>query len=100
MSNQLEKPTLIGQFINLRPLTADDAERTLFWRQGTRASLLNRGAQTVEQQRRWIVGRPANEYNFIIETKQHRPIGMLSLSAIDTVNCVACGVWLQARTAA
>jgi len=89
MSKQLEKPTLVGQFINLRPLTADDAELTLLWRQGPRASLLNRGAQTAEDQRRWIVRRPANEYNFIIETKQHRPIGMLSLSGIDTVNCVA-----------
>lgn len=56
--------------------------------QGTRAILLNQGAETVEQQARCIAGWPASEYNFIIETKSHRPIGMLSLSGIDAVNRV------------
>jgi RimJ/RimL family protein N-acetyltransferase len=88
MSNAADKPTLAGQFVDLRPLTSADAELTFGWRQGARAILLNQGAQSVDQQRRWIAGRPASEYNFIIETKQHRPIGMLSLSAIDTVNRV------------
>ncbi len=82
------KPTLEGQYVNLRPLAPEDAELTFGWRQGARAILLNQGAQTVEQQARWIAGRPASEYNFIIETKTHRPIGMLSLSGIDTVNRV------------
>jgi RimJ/RimL family protein N-acetyltransferase len=88
MSNSTDKPTLAGQYVDLRPLTPDDAGLTFAWRQGARAILLNQGAQTVEQQRRWIAGRPASEFNFIIETKQHRPIGMLSLSGIDTVNRV------------
>ncbi|MDP2007023.1 MAG: GNAT family protein [Rubrivivax sp.] len=88
MSHPFDKPTLAGQYVDLRPLTPDDAELTFAWRQGARAILLNQGAQTVEQQRRWIVGRPASEYNFIIETKQHRPIGMLSLVGIDAVNRV------------
>lgn len=88
MSHTTDKPTLAGQFVNLRRLTPDDAEMTFAWRQGARAILLNQGAQTIEQQRRWIAGRPASEYNFIIETKQHRPIGMLSLSGVDTVNSV------------
>lgn len=88
MSNVPNKPALAGQFVSLRPLMLDDAELTFAWRQGARAILLNQGAQTVEQQRRWIAGRPASEYNFIIETKQHRPIGMLSLSGIDVVNRV------------
>lgn len=83
-----DKPTLSGQFVELRPLTPDDAEITLAWRQGARAILLNQSAQTVEDQRRWIAGRPAAEYNFIVETKQHRPIGMLSLAGIDAVNRV------------
>ena len=88
MSNSSDKPTLVGQFVDLRPLTPEDAASTFAWRQGARAILLNQGAKTVEQQHRWIAGRPASEYNFIIETKQHRPIGMLSLSGIDTVNRV------------
>jgi RimJ/RimL family protein N-acetyltransferase len=82
------KPTLEGRYVNLRPLQVEDAELTFGWRQGARAILLNRGAQTVEQQARWIAGRPASEYNFIIETKSHQPIGMLSLSGIDAVNRV------------
>ena len=77
MSPTSDKPTLAGQFVDLRALTPDDAELTFAWRQGVRAILLNQGAQTVEQQRRWIAGRPASEYNFIIETKQHRAIGIL-----------------------
>jgi RimJ/RimL family protein N-acetyltransferase len=88
MSNTFDKPTLVGQFVDLRPLTPDDAELTFTWRQGARAILLNQGAQTVEKQRHWIAGRPAREYNFIIETKQKLPIGMLSLSGIDAVNRV------------
>lgn len=88
MSPSVEKPTLSGQFVDLRPLIPDDAEITFAWRQGSRAVLLNQGAQSVEQQRRWIESRPASEFNFIIQTKQQRPIGMLSLSGIDTINRV------------
>jgi diamine N-acetyltransferase len=86
MSHASDKPNLVGKFVDLRPLMPDDAELTYAWRQGARAVLLNQGARTVEQQRHWITARPASEYNFIIETKQHRPIGMLSLSSIDLVN--------------
>lgn len=77
---------IVGEFINLRPLFEEDAEVTFRWRESDRASLLNKGAQTIEQQRAWIASRPADEQNFIIETKQHNPIGMLSLVAIDNVN--------------
>jgi diamine N-acetyltransferase len=78
---------LHGEFVVLRPLTVDDAALTFEWRKGERATLLNQGAQTVEEQARWIAGRPAAEYNFIIETRQAgRPIGMLSLVAIDPIN--------------
>ncbi len=85
MHQPYDKPTLTGQFVNLRPLTVDDAELTFSWRQGARAVLLNQGAQTVEQQARWIANRPASEYNFIIETKLQLQIGMLSLTEIDLV---------------
>lgn len=88
MHQPYDKPTLTGQFVNLRPLTVADAELTFAWRQGARAVLLNQGAQTVEQQARWIANRPASEYNFIIETKLQLQIGMLSLTAIDPVNRV------------
>lgn len=78
--------TLVGEFANLRPLRVEDAEMTFRWRHDDRAKLLNSGAPTVEQQARWIAARPPGEYNFIIETKQSRPIGMLSLTEVDLVN--------------
>lgn len=78
--------TLSGEFINLRPLRAADAELTLRWRSSTRAMLLNRGSGTVEQQAAWIESRPASERNFMIELKSGRPVGMLSLIGIDSEN--------------
>lgn len=77
---------LSGEFINLRPLVVSDAALTLAWRQSQRASLLNRGAENVEQQAAWIASRPASELNFVIELKDGRPVGMLSLTSIDRVN--------------
>ncbi len=76
-------PVLAGEFVNLRPLQVADAEITLRWRLSDRASLLNRGAQNLEQQRTWIASRPRDEYNFVIELKDGRPVGMLSLVSID-----------------
>jgi len=77
---------LSGEFINLRPLVVSDAALTLAWRQSQRASLLNKGAENVEQQAEWIASRPASELNFVIELKDGRPVGMLSLTSIDRVN--------------
>ncbi len=48
--------------------------------------MLNRGAATVDDQRAWIATRPDSELNFIIALASGRPVGMLSLVAIDTVN--------------
>lgn len=80
---------VIGEFVNLRPLRVEDAELTFRWRHAARARLLNRSAETIEQQARWIAARGANEYNFIIETKHQIPVGMLALSDVDRVNCRA-----------
>ena len=78
--------TLQGQFVNLRPLTVEDAALTLEWRRAARARFLNAGAASVEQQAAWIAGRPASEYNYIIELKNGHAIGMLSLTGIDRAN--------------
>ncbi len=59
---------------------------TLRWRMSDRASLLNVGASSVEEQRRWIASRPATELNFVIELRSGLPVGMLSLIAIDRVS--------------
>ena len=75
-----------GDFVRLRPLVPDDAERTLAWRSGPRASLLHPGASTVEGQRAWIAGRPADELNYVIETRAGVPLGMVSLIDIDFLN--------------
>ena len=79
------KTTLVGEFVDLRPLRSDDAQLTFEWRQGARAILLNQGARTVAEQKEWIERRPGSEHNFIIQTKSAIPIGMLALSAIDPV---------------
>lgn len=78
--------TLKGEFVDLRPLTPDDAELTFRWRQSERAANLNRGAASVEQQRTWIASRPASEYNFIIALKSGQPVGMVSVAGIDTTH--------------
>jgi RimJ/RimL family protein N-acetyltransferase len=78
--------TLRGEYIDLRPLAEEDAEVTLGWRQGARARLLNPGAQSVEEQARWIAARPANEYNFIIALKDGSAVGMLSLIGVNTMS--------------
>lgn len=78
--------TMRGEFVDLRPLQASDAEITFAWRRAQRARYLNAGAGSVAEQAEWIARRPACEYNFIIELKGGLPIGMLSLTAIDRKN--------------
>ena len=77
---------ILGEYINLRTLSVDDAAVTFSWRESKRANLLNRGATTVEEQTRWIASRPSSEINLIIETKAHKPLGMISLVGIDEKN--------------
>lgn len=77
---------LEGEFVNLRPLQTGDAKLTLGWRRAQRARFLNAVAGTVEQQAAWIAARPSAEHNFIIELKDGHPVGMLSLTGIDSVN--------------
>ena len=77
---------LSGQFVDLRPLSKSDARLTLAWRTAHRARLLNAGASTVKEQEEWISSRPTSEINFIIDTKESIPVGMLSLVAIDKKN--------------
>ena len=40
----------------------------------------------MEDQARWIASRPKAEFNYVIELKDGRPIGMLSLVEIDLAN--------------
>jgi len=78
--------TLSGQFVNLRPLTVADADLTFRWRHSQRTKFLHEGPSSVSQQEAWIAARPASEYNFIIEMKDGRPVGMLSVIDIDRLN--------------
>ena len=75
-----------GEFVNLRPLKASDAELTYSWRHAARAKFLNQGAASVEQQVSWIESRPASEFNFVIELKNGHAVGMVSLTGIDSIN--------------
>jgi RimJ/RimL family protein N-acetyltransferase len=74
---------LVGEYATLRLLAVEDAARTFRWRQSSRAGLLNRGAETVDEQERWIKSRPLDEVNFVIEIANGDPVGMLSLVQID-----------------
>lgn len=70
----------------MRPIETGDAEVTLQWRLGNRAKLLNRGAETVEEQRSWIQSRPSSELNFVIETWKSQPVGCIALIDINFVH--------------
>lgn len=72
--------------MNLRPIEASDSLITFKWRSASRAKLLNTGAASVEDQKKWILSRPTSEFNFIIELKGGEPVGMLSLIDIDFKN--------------
>lgn len=77
---------LIGRFIVLRKLKPEDAELTLIWRQSNRARLLNKGANTIEQQKQWIIkSEKIGDLNFIIEYKTI-PVGMIALHDINYYN--------------
>ncbi len=80
------RTTIDGDFVRLRPLEVDDAELTLAWRLGPRSYLLHGGAQTVDEQRAWILGRSALELNYVIEMRSGVAIGMLSLIDISLVH--------------
>ena len=77
---------LQGDITTLRPITEDDAEITLTWRLGSRAHLMQRGSQTVEQQRAWIASRrQRDELNFIMEYR-NLPVGMIALLDINRMH--------------
>lgn len=84
--NLVSVDTIFGEFINLRALGVEDAEITLGWRNVDRARHLNAVNSSLVEQKKWIENRPRSELNFIIEMKDSRPIGMLSLVGIDLVN--------------
>jgi RimJ/RimL family protein N-acetyltransferase len=76
----------IGNFTRLRPIHSDDAEITLRWRLSNRARLLNKGAETVAEQRSWIQSRPSSELNYVIETRKSQPVGCIALIDINFVH--------------
>ena len=87
--NRKDLKILIRKFINLRLIQISDAYITLKWRNSNQAKYLNKGANTVEEQKQWIKSRPTNELNYIIETKKEIPVGMISLINIDFTNKTA-----------
>lgn len=75
-----------GEITTLRPITVDDAELTLAWRNSNRAKFLQQGATTVDEQRAWIAAKlKTSELNFIIEYKD-RPVGMVALLDINYIH--------------
>lgn len=79
----MEDIVLLGNIVRLRLLQERDAEITFRWRHSERAKYLNRGAATVEAQRKWILGSAeSGDLNFIIEYRGES-VGMISLVDID-----------------
>ena len=76
--------------VKLRPLVLSDDVLTFKWRSSDRAKLLNQGAQTVEDQRKWIDKsiKDLTQINFVIMYKSI-PVGMIALLDIDTYKSVA-----------
>ncbi len=80
----MEKNILCGTFVDLIPLSIEDAELTFKWRNLERAQFLNKGSTSIDQQRAWIAARPNSETNWIITLKQSGvKVGMLSLININ-----------------
>jgi len=85
-AQRIDDMELKGKLTALRPLTTDDAQITLKWRLSERARFLNRGAETVEQQKSWIAAKEkTGDLNFIIEYQQS-PVGMIALHNISTIH--------------
>jgi RimJ/RimL family protein N-acetyltransferase len=77
---------LKGELATLRPITVNDAELTFAWRASAKASLLQRGATTVDEQRAWIAAKlQTAELNFIIEYGG-RSVGMIALLDINKLH--------------
>ena len=74
---------LRGEFVDLRPLTVADAAMTLRWRNSARARKLKQGATTLALQEQWIATRPPTDFNFVIELKSGKSVGMISLVDVD-----------------
>jgi len=79
-------PVLTGRVVTLAPLAAEHAEVTFAWRQGDRAKYLNRGAQTIDEQRKWIIASGGRgDLNFIILFRD-APVGMIALHDTSKVH--------------
>jgi RimJ/RimL family protein N-acetyltransferase len=79
---------LEGDFIVLRKVTVDDAEKIYTWRTSESGAFLNQPeGYSVEMQQQWIKTRGANEINYIIESKStQQSVGMIAIVDIDEQN--------------
>lgn len=78
-------PTLFGNNINLRLVKEGDSELLRRWRNENRVFFVNSTFITRKMQKKWLekyLVNP-NDLIFMIETKQEKPIGTVSLYKID-----------------
>lgn len=77
---------LEGKVVRLRLISVEDAGLTLKWRLGDRAKFLHRGAESIQEQEKWItVQKNTDAINCIIEYK-NKSVGMIALHDIDINN--------------
>ncbi len=73
--------------MRLRPIESHDASLTFNWRTSDKGALLGGAPASLEAQAAWIQSRPESEFNWVIELASSRqPVGMLSLTNVDTRN--------------
>jgi RimJ/RimL family protein N-acetyltransferase len=84
MNINVNSMILNGNFAKLRPIEISDAQKTLKWRLSERAKFMQDGAQTLEQQEKWITNakNKTNEITFIIEFN-NISVGMFAICNIN-----------------
>lgn len=88
---------IIGKYVNLREIEVEDAEFVLSLRcDEKKARFLNKTEYNIEKQQDYIRRYKTldNEYYFIIEDKQDKPIGTIRIYDI-TDNSFCPGSWLM-----
>ncbi len=97
MAKMPHKERLIGKFINLREITVDDAEFVLKLRCNDKKSrFLHKTEYNLEKQVDYIKNylKKNNEWYFIIENKEHTPIGTIRIYDVEGDKYTG-GSWLM-----
>ncbi len=76
---------LDGEFIQLKEITAEDAEIIFNWRMGPSGQFMNQlDGYSLDMQKKWMACRPDSEINYIIvDKKNNEKVGMVAIVGIS-----------------